>query len=441
MTRITRKTFTTGMAAFATAAMSGATRSGAAEGVPTNDPSSPLAAGQEMYFFKNSAMEFSFLTGLGSVYYQGNNLGKFLYIAKHVPEGDFTAAFDAFVAAGDEAAEIAAASMAKGHRVSARQAWLWAQSYYATATDFADAAGKGDAFLPTWEKLDAAWNSAVAAFDPPAEQVEIPYEGTTLRGYYFRAPGATGRRPLLVMNNGSDGPLIAMWTMGGSGALARGYDMLTFDGPGQGHALWKQNLHFRPDWEKVITPVVDFALGRDTVDPDRIALLGISQGGYWISRAVAFEHRIKAAVADPGVVDVSTSWTQHMPKEMLEILDAGDKAEFDSLMAEGMSPEMKAGLAFRMRPFGLDSPYDVYRAVQAYNLTDVAGQITCPMLITDPDNESFWPGQAERLYDLITAPKTLVRFTVEEGADLHCEPKALGLRELRVFDWLDETLA
>lgn len=100
----------------------------------------------------------------------------------------------------------------------------------------------------------------------------------------------------------------------------------------------------------------------------------------------------------------------------------------------------EGGLAFRMRPFGLDSYYDVYKAVQAYNLTDVAHRITCPMLITSPENESFWPGQAERLHDLLSSPKTLVRFTAEEGADLHCEPKAVGLRDLRIFDWLDEAL-
>ena len=229
--------------------------------------------------------------------------------------------------------------------------------------------------------------------------------------------------------------------MGAAGATARGYDCLTFDGPGQGYALWKQGLHFRPDWEKVITPVVDFSLGRDTVDPERIALLGISQGGYWVPRAVAFEKRIAAAVADPGVVDVSTSWTATLPKEMIDLLHSGQKDAFDAAMAEGLPQAMKAGLAFRMRPYGLASTYDVFRAAMTYDLTDVTSRITCPMLITSPEGESFWPGQSEQLYDLLTGPKALVSFTREEGADLHCEPKAAGLRELRIFDWLDETLA
>ena len=197
---------------------------------------------------------------------------------------------------------------------------------------------------------------------------------------------------------------------------------------------------FPPGLGKVITPVVDFALARDTVDPKRIALLGVSHGGYWVPRAVAFEKRIAAAVADPGVVDVSTSWTQSLPKEMIDLLVAGDKAAFDAAMEEALPQAMKAGLAFRMRPYGMTSYFDVFSAAKTYDLTDVAGRITCPMLITAPQGESFWPGQSQRLYDLLTAPKTLVPFTVEEGADLHCEPKAGGLRDLRIFDWLDETL-
>jgi hypothetical protein len=62
------------------------------------------------------------------------------------------------------------------------------------------------------------------------------------------------------------------------------------------------------------------------------------------------------------------------------------------------------------------------------------------MLIADPEGEQFWPGQSQELYDLLPGPKTLVRFTAAEGADLHCEPKALGLRAERFFNWLDDQL-
>jgi hypothetical protein len=62
------------------------------------------------------------------------------------------------------------------------------------------------------------------------------------------------------------------------------------------------------------------------------------------------------------------------------------------------------------------------------------------MLITSPVNEAYWPGQSKQLYDLLTCPKKLVEFSLADGADLHCEPKSTGIRDLRVFNWLDETL-
>jgi hypothetical protein len=93
-----------------------------------------------------------------------------------------------------------------------------------------------------------------------------------------------------------------------------------------------------------------------------------------------------------------------------------------------------------MRPFGSSSPYEVFKAAQQYTLAGVAEKIRCPMLITDPEGEAFWPGQSQQLYDALRCPKTLVRFSAAEGGDLHCEPKAPGLRAQRIFDWLDATL-
>ena len=241
--------------------------------------------------------------------------------------------------------------------------------------------------------------------------MEIPYEKTKLHGFYLKGKSSSPKRPLLIIVNGSDGSLLDLWLWGGAGAVARRYDCLIFDGPGQGYALWKQKLYFRPDWEKVITPVVDYVLTRPEVDPKRIAIQGISQGGYWVPRAVAFEKRIAAAIADPGVVDVSTSWDANLPKPMLELLNAGRRAEFDGFMAKTLDPEHKATLAFRMRPYGFTSPYDAFKAAREYSLKEVAHRIQCPMLITNPAREAYWPGQSQRLFNLLTGPKKLVSFS------------------------------
>lgn len=97
-------------------------------------------------------------------------------------------------------------------------------------------------------------------------------------------------------------------------------------------------------------------------------------------------------------------------------------------------------MAFRMRPYGTRSYYEAFRDLQQYNLKDVAGQIRCPMLITNPEAEQFFPGQSKELYDILRCPKTLVDFTTEQGAQLHCEVNSPGYRDFRIYDWLDHTL-
>lgn len=125
---------------------------------------------------------------------------------------------------------------------------------------------------------------------------------------------------------------------------------------------------------------------------------------------------------------------------MLALLMANHKTEFDSYMAKTLDQPTKLNLNFRMRPYGFNSYYDTYKAAMQYNLKEVASRIQCPMLITDPANEAYWPGQSRQLYDLLTSPKNLAHFSESDGADLHCEPNGTGLRDLRIFNWLDETL-
>ncbi|WP_308259465.1 glycine betaine ABC transporter substrate-binding protein [Pseudonocardia sp. H11422] len=83
--------------------------------------------------------------------------------------------------------------------------------------------------------------------------------------------------------------------------------------------------------------MVDFLLARPDVDPARIVLYGISQGGCWVPRALAFEHRVAAAVAGPGVHDAFEPWWTALPPELRRLLDRGEKDEFDRLMDEGMA--------------------------------------------------------------------------------------------------------
>jgi len=393
----------------------------------------------KQYFMQHEQMDFEIQCILGGCYYGAVDIGEVLSTVERIQEGDFESWYREWYATGERLEGIANTCAAAGNGVSARQAYLRAACYYAACLSMIDGTDDPSRRVPTWKKHMACFDGFCAHLDPPAEKVEIPYEKTPMPGYLFKPAGHSGPFATVIFNNGSDGPTCAMWSSGVAAALQRGYAALVFDGPGQNAMLWLHDVPFRHDWEKVITPVVDFLAARDAVDPVRIALSGISQGGYWILRALAFEHRIAAGIADPGVMDVSTAVQAKYPPEMLKLVDDGKKEEFDNMMTEGlkyMEPATRQMVQWRMKPYGTESFYDWITMSRQYHVRDGIADIQCPMFVADPDDEQFWPGQPQEVYEALTCPKTIVRFTREEGANWHCEPKARGLYDQRMFDWL-----
>ncbi|MFH1037300.1 MAG: alpha/beta fold hydrolase [PVC group bacterium] len=398
---------------------------------------------EKQYFFKHPGMNFGTLIALGSCYYRGADAGEVLSICSRIRDGDFESWYQEWYTTAARVREIARGCDQAGDRAGALWAWLRASNCFATASSMVDGTDDPGRLLPTWKEHRECWDEFCGRLSPPAEKVEIPYENVPMPGYLFRPDGKKGPLPLIIFNNGSDGPVSAMWAGGIAGALERGYAALTFDGPGQNSLLWLHNISFRYDWEKVITPVVDFLLARGDTDPERIVLSGISQGGYWVLRALAFEHRIAAGIADPGVMDVSTAMMEKLPGGMRRALREGDRAKFEKQFRMGehfMGKAARQELEFRMKPYCTKNVFDWMTEALRYNARDVISEIRCPMLIADPDDEQFWPGQSREVYDTLTCSKTIVRFTGEEGANWHCEPMARGLYDQRVFGWLATVL-
>ncbi len=403
---------------------------------PTHDTIAP--------FSSNADFDFEIRNILGHTAGGGADPGEVLAATAGIHNGDHAAWYRAWHELAGRIAKAAAASAKAGHRVSAAHAYLRASNYFGVAVNAASSLKDSAELIPTFREQRDAWASFVAVTPTSAQRVDIPYASSSLPGWFFRAATGEVRQRTLILVNGSDGSLAGLWASTGAAALQRGYSVLVFDGPGQQSELFERNVRFRPDWEHVLTPVYDFVAGLDGVDPSSVAVYGISQGGYWVARALAFEHRFVAAITDPGVVDVSASWTTRLPKSLLELLEKGQDKRFDEEMGLGMrfSPETERTWRFRARPYGTAGFAATVRAVRDYVVTDdLAAQITTPLLITSPEGERFWPGQAERLADLTSSVSTLVRFTAAEGANEHCQPLARTLTAERVFDWLDERIS
>lgn len=285
-----------------------------------------------------------------------------------------------------------------------------------------------------------AFGRSMRLLELPVEHVEIPFEGTSLNAWYYRAPGSDPR-PTLIAHQGRDAWAEDNFYIGRE-ALRRGYNCLIVDGPGQGTTLRLKGLPFRPDWETVIGAVVDWLEARPEVDARRIGLMGMSMGGYLAPRAAAGEPRLAFLVVNPGVADWSGVFLSKLDEisPIIRRLHRRNPGSLDALfgLIGRVSPFLRWGLADTMWKHGVSTPSELLDDMERYGRPVNLEGIACPTLVIDGEAEEY--GQARSLYDVLTCPKTYLRFTEEEAAPLHVQTASLALASQRIFDWIDDTL-
>lgn len=395
------------------------------------------------FLFKNESFSFETLRGAGFAAYGGSDLGEVLVTAKAIPEGNESAWLKSWERTADRVAGLAEVSLARGHRVSAREAFFRASNYYRTAEFFKREDPDTD---PDVARLSSrsrdTFVAAAKLLGTPFEIVRIPYEGTTLPGYLFLVDESGTPRPTVIYNNGFDSTQEESYFAIAAAALLRGYNVLAFDGPGQGAVIREQRLPFRADWEAVITPVVDFALTRKEIAPDGIALFGYSLGGYLVARAAAYEHRVAAIILDDGLYDFNAAFRMALPSFLIAWIEARKDALATPLL--NLIGRLKTGPRWAMHngrwTFGAASAAEFIRLTRQYNLKDCAHLIKASTLVLDAENDQFLKGQPKLVHDALNCPKKLVTLYSSEGAGEHCHMGAMSRLHQTIFDWLDETL-
>lgn len=396
------------------------------------------------FLFEDESFSFETLRTAGFANYGGADLGEVIVTARSIPEGDETAWLHQWEATAERVARIGESSLAAGHRVSAREAFFRASNYYRTAEFFQRANPADDPDVARLSDRSAqTFIQAARLLDTPFEIVEIPYEGTLLPGYLFLADTSGEPRPTIIYNNGFDSTQEESYMAIGAAALRRGYNVLAFDGPGQGAVIRKSKLAFRHDWEHVLTPVIDFALTRREIAADKIALFGYSLGGYLVARAAAFDHRPAAIILDDGILDFHAAFEHMLPPFVMPWIHAHNDDAANAVLRMIMSVKTGARWAMRngMWTFGVSAPGEFVRKSKLYTLADVAGDIKAATLVLDAENDQFLKGQPQTIYAALSAPKKLVTLTSAEGAGEHCHMGAMYRAHQTMFDWLDETLA
>jgi pimeloyl-ACP methyl ester carboxylesterase len=384
------------------------------------------------------------LRAIGAAPYGGADIGECLEAARQIKGTDLDSWYDAWHTLAERVNRLAHDAQQQGQAVTARSAYLRACTYYRTAGVMLLGTPVDARLRDSVACQRESFRAAAALMGHPAETIAIPYEDTTLPGYFFCVDGSGAPRPTVILTGGYDGSCEESYFFSGAAALARGYNVLAFDGPGQGAALVEQGLLMRHDWESVVTPVVDYAVSRPDVDPARIALIGLSLGAYLAPRAAAYEQRIAALVVDCGSFDLRASMLTRLPPPLARGYVAGSHTTRRILQAilGRVASKPTAGWALRRGQLvhGVESALAYFDVLADYTLAGVASEIRCPTWVCNAEGDDIG-ASAPELVAALTCEKEFVQFTTAEGAGDHCEAGARTLYHARSFAWLDAHLA
>jgi pimeloyl-ACP methyl ester carboxylesterase len=272
--------------------------------------------------------------------------------------------------------------------------------------------------------------------DEAIERCDVPYRGGVLPASRLCARGA--RRGTVVLFGGFDSLIeefFAIW----SHLAHAGFDVVAFDGPGQGGARCLHGQLFDHDWEKPVAAILDH------FELEQVSLIGLSMGGYWALRAAAFEPRVERVVAWPPVYD----WLATMPGFMRSLVRWMCKRRafmrFSIRMRMRLVPILRHVVAQTLYIQGesndLAEVPDWFLAMNAEHLS--SHRVTQHVLLTCGEDDAF---QSPKLMHLQARALTHARsvttrvFTRAEQAGMHCQMGNLGLAARTVADWLARPL-
>ena len=341
------------------------------------------------------------------------------------PDAAGTQAFKAtWLRMADKLCELAVEDEARGRLISAGDKYTRAATYVITAERLQAQGSEGR--LDLYRRFLALFDKGVRLSGENCRRVEIPYGDAHLSALWVQADGVSPSTPapMLVQLNGLDSTKEMKHRVGLPRWLAqRGVSSLLVDQPGTGEAL---RLHGMPavyNSEVWASKVVDWLETQQGVDPRRIGCEGVSLGGYYCPRAVAFEPRFACGV----VWGANHDWRDVQKKR---------------LAREGNLPVPHYWEHVRW-VFGAADQDDFMRMAENMHLDGVVERIKVPFLVTHGANDSQIPLHwAERTFEqLINSPRRELRiFGLREGGSQHSSFDNPANAGAYIADWVAETL-
>ena len=390
--------------------------------------------------FTDEEMDFQLIRQMGSSSFTGASVGECLAIAGRIKDGDPGSWSMEFKKLAQWQQKDAHKRASRGHTKSSRDQFLKASNSYRAAEYYTSCLDPEHRELGL--KARQCFEEAMHNLWHTFEETMLTYKNIELP-VYFMTPGqdVTERKTLLIVS-GFDGTLEEEYLMRGFPALERGYNVALFAGPGQMDVFrFYTGTRFEPDFENPTKTVVDYITERPEVDTGRIALMGISFGGYFATRAAAHVPEIKALIANSPILrlhDYLTAFIGYDPAEAPDDMNFTIE-DLPEIPDEEFPPERKLASENLIARFGERSFKDTFVYLREFDVGDAVENITCPSLALVGEGEG---GEPERQFsefaEKAAGPVTKHKFTSLEGADTHCQVGNPAYAAAVALDWLDE---
>lgn len=333
--------------------------------------------------------------------------------------------YEAWKGGADNLVALAEENMARGQHLSAGEKYGRAALYYGIAERMQ--AHGFEARLALYRRSLELFELGRKLTRENCVRVEIPYGSTHLSALYVAAEGVPAGQPapLVVVMNGLDSTKeMLQKSVMGTMFARRGLAALFVDQPGTGEALRLQNLPAVFNTEAWASPIVDWVVQQSQIDARRIGALGVSLGGYYCPRAVAFEPRFACGA----VWGANHDWR--------EVQQARLKRE-----GENPVPHYWKHVQW---VFGASGMEDFLAKAEHMHLNGVLDRIRVPFLVTHGENDRQIPLKyAHQTFEqLVNCPKKdLFIFTQREGGVEHSSLDNPFNAGNRIADWLAEQLS
>ena len=393
----------------------------------SNENTSFAQRSQKKIHFDHKDMDYYLSWILGREIYEGSDREECLSTARGITDADAESWHREWIVLARQVQEKAERALQMSERESARKLFLRASTYHRAPLFIMGQ--KHPDFYRNWQTMQSCFREAAQLFRPIIEPIEVPFLGHKLPGYFWKVDESTIPRPTLVVVGGVETWAEDCYFMVGRSGAERGYNMITADLAGQGMNPDK-GLHFGARMEVTAKALVDYALTRPEVDPERLALFGFSWGGHIAFKAARFDPRIRAMIANPPMPDVFRSVLAQQKGHNRH--DPISRTAFDQIV-------WRFGLKISFRPKDIAARFGKAWDYLTNGKVDVK-QIHCPALLLAGEGEADVTLKIVRecIEQLPNPHKKTVIFTREQGGEAHCQVDNLALPNRIMFDWLDE---